>query len=137
MHEPRLEVVIVLRADAPSRARHAHHHEGKRELTARDVTQLPGAVHDLLHCVAEERREQKVDDGAQPGRRCPDRGPCNDAFGERCIADALRAELLQKLRTLRGDAFSEHDYTRVPAHFFAERSGDRFVHGHLRHVMHS
>jgi hypothetical protein len=129
--EHRLEVVVVLAADAPAGAGHRQDDEREAELAAGEIAKLAGAVDERVHRQRQERREQQVDDRAQPHRGGADGGAGDDRLGERRVADARGAELGDELGPLGRDAFAEHDDARVAAHLLGDRLGNRLLDDHL------
>ena len=125
MHEPGLVVVVVLRADAPAAAGHRQGDHRESKLAAGDEAQLAGAIHQLVHRVAQEGGEEQVDHRSQPGGGGAGRRTGNDAFSQRRVAYPRRAEFIDELVALGGDAFTENEYRRIVAHFLGKGGADR------------
>lgn len=127
--EPGFEVVVVLSADPPAAAGMSQHHHRKGELPAREEAQLAGRVHDFVCRVAEERREEQVDNRPESDRSGAGGSAGDEPLGERRVPYPIGAELGFEGDALGADALAKDQDGRVGAHL----GRDRVVHGHHGH----
>ena len=92
----RLQAVRVRRAELVAGAlRHPHHHRHLR-LAAEHVVDRRHVVDDLVHREQREVDRHQLDDRAQPGHRGADAHADDRVLGDRRVAHALLAELLEQ-----------------------------------------
>ena len=127
--QPGLEALGVLCSAALARAALGAQDEWHRELAARHEVRLRRLVHELVERERQEVDEHDLDHGPQSRLRCADGNAADSRLGDRRVADALRAELLDE--PLRGaprsafrDVLTEHEYAWVGAHRLGQRVGD-------------
>ena len=129
--EPRLELLRVLRARRPAGAALRADRQRHLQLPARHVAVLRRLVDDLLERDRQEVLVHDLDDGAHALHRRADPGADDRHLGDRGVADALRAELLEEpLRDAHraahlGDVLAHQEDVLVGAH----RLGERVAHG--------
>ena len=64
VHEPTLQIVIVLATDAPTCSRECHHDHRESELATGQIAKLASAVDDGVHGQREKGREEEIHDRA-------------------------------------------------------------------------
>ena len=135
----RLPGVRVRRAELVAGAlRHAHH-QRHLDLAAEHVADRRRVVDDLVHRQQREVDRHELDDGAQAGHRRADAHADDRVLGDRRVAHALLAELLEQaggdLEGAVEDAdvlAHEHD-VRVALHLLAQRGVQRLAVAHDGH----
>ena len=95
MDEPRLELLRVLRARRPAGAALRADRQRHLQLPARHVAVLRRLVDDLLHRERQEVLVHDLDDRAHALHRRADAGADDRHLGDRRVADALGAELVE------------------------------------------
>src|SRR5258708_38306313 len=118
--------------------RHPHDqwHPG---LAAEHVVDVSGAVDDLVERQQREVDRHQLEDGAQSGHRRPHADTDDRVLGDRRVADALLAELLeQPLGDLEGaaeyaDILAHQQHTLVAAKLLPQRRAERLAIAHLGH----
>ena len=135
----RLEAVGVGGAElVAAAARHPDHHWHLR-LAVEHVWDRGGVVDDLVQREEAEVDGHQLDDRPQAVHRRPDAGADDRVLGDRGVADAPLAELLQQaFGHLEGafedaDVLAHHEDGLVGAHLLEHRVAQRFPHPQLRH----
>ena len=139
VHEPRLELLRMLRARRPAGAALRADRQRHLHLAARHVAVLRGLVDDLLERERQEVLVHDLDDRAHARHRRADARADDRHLGDRRVAHALGAELVeQALRDAHraahlGDVLAHDEDVVVLAHRLHERVADGLAVGDLRH----
>ncbi len=139
VHEPRLELLRVLRARRPAGTALRADRQRHLDLAARHVAVLGRLVDDLLERERQEVLVHDLDDRAHARHRRADARADDRHLGDRRVAHALRAELVeQPLRDAHraahlGDVLAHDEDVVVLAHRAGERVADGLAVGDLRH----
>ena len=96
MDEPRLELLRVLRARRPAGSALRPNRQRHLQLSSRHRPVLRGLVDELLHREREEVLVHDLDDRAHALHRRADAAPDDRHLGDRRVADARRAELVEQ-----------------------------------------
>ncbi len=139
-HAPVLDALRMLRAEARARAVAGAHHQRALELAVRHVAALRKLVGDVVEAHREEIREHDLGDRLQAGHRRAHGGAQDRLLGDRRVAHAHRAELLeQPHRRLEhaagaGHVLAEEHDVLVALHLLRDAAGDRIAIGQFRHA---
>jgi hypothetical protein len=139
MDEPRLELLRMLGAGRPAGAALGADGQRHLQLPAGHVPVLGRLVDDLLRGERQEVLVHDLHDGAHALHRGPDAGADDADLGDRRVADALRAELVeQALRDAHrpahlGDVLAHDEDVVVLAHRGRKCVADRFSVAQLGH----
>ena len=134
-HRPILDALGVLRAEARAAAVARLDHERQLHLAVRHVARLRDLVHDDVPADREEVRKHDLGDRPQARHRGAHRGAQDRLLGDRRVAHARRAELveqadgrLEHAARARDVLAEEHDVF-VAAHLLRHAGGDRVAIG--------
>ncbi len=139
VHEPRLELLCVLRARRPAGAALRPDRQRHLQLPAGHVPELGRLVHDLLERERQEVLVHDLDDRAHALHRGADARADDRHLGDRGVANPLGAELLDEpLRDAHraahlGDVLAHDEHVLVGAHRGRERVTNRLPVGDLGH----
>ncbi len=111
---PGLETVLVLGGHLPAAPRCHAHDERNAHLPARHVAQGGGVVDHLVEREQAEVDRHHLDDRPHAAEGGTDPRTDEARLGERCVADALRAELVE-------EAEADGEGTAVAAHVLAHQ----------------
>ncbi len=129
----------MLGARRPARAALRADRQGNGQLSARHVAVLRRLVDDLLERERKEVLVHDLDDRAHARHRRADARADDRHLGDRRVAHALRAELVEEALRDRhraahlGDVLAHDENVVVRAQRLAERVADCFAIGDLRH----
>jgi hypothetical protein len=139
VQEQRLEAVRVRRAELVASAlRHAHD-ERYASLAGEHVVDVRGVVDDLVEREQREVDRHQLDDRTQAGHRRTDADADDRVLGDRRVADALLAELLeQAVGDLEGaaehaDVLAHQHHALVARQLLAQRGVQRLAVAQLGH----
>ncbi len=134
---PAFETVRVLRRElAAGTGGHAND-DRYFELPARHVPDRCRVVDDLVECQEAEIDRHDLDDRAHPAERGADPGADKGRFGERRVADALGAELVEQAlgnriaAAVAPDILAHQKDARISQQRLADRFTDRIAVGDL------
>ncbi|MCY1512434.1 hypothetical protein D9M68_468950 [compost metagenome] len=112
------------------------HHQGNGELPAGHMPQGRGRIDQGVQCQQAEVDRHHLDDRAHAAQRRADARANEGQFRQRCIADALRTELIQQSTGYRigtavaAHVFSHQEDTGVTLESFTQRLAYRRAIGH-------
>ena len=139
VHEPRLQLLRVLRAGRPAGAALRSQRHGHLDLASGHVAVLGGLLDELLHRQRHEVLVHDLDDRAHAGDGRADAGSDDRHLGDRRVAHALGPELVEHpLRDAHraahlGDVLAHDEDVVVAAHRLAHRVAHGLPVGHRRH----
>ena len=139
MHEHRLQAVGVRGPELVAGALGHAQHQRDGDLAAEHVVDVRGVVDDLVEGEQGEVDRHQLDDGAQAGHGGADAHADDRVLGDRRVAYALLAELVEQAgghlerAPEHADVLAHQEHALVSLQLLAQRGVERVAVAHLGH----